>query len=314
MNARAIARMIVFLVVALFTLNACGGGPEVVDVIIEDAGGPSELPAPSPDRVAAVPALLAEAAEQELTGVEVTMTMEMGGFEEFGGETIGFSALMATSADGRRSRMVMDMTDLIEASAVAAGEELPPELDGFLGEPIEVREIDGTGYVSSGFVSWLFPVDTAWLSYPVEGGSSGLDTDMADASAFLEVLDAVGSDVDVVGTEEIDGVATTHVRGRLTAESLAATGDDDFLSGLDMTDAGVLDITALDVDVWLLENGEVRRLAMGLDDIAAIDPTAPAGSYFRFTIDIRELDGALDVDAPPASDVTPMGGAFGFGD
>lgn len=298
---RAVVGLVLGLVVA-----SCGDAD--VDTLVVDAEAPTELSAVDSVTPAA---LLAQAADQSTTGLEVSFSMELGGLPEFGGEDVSFSALIATSSDGSASRFMIDFGDLMTATAAAQGEPVPPEFADFLAAPFEIREVDGTAYISSGFFSWLFPVDTPWLSYPAdEAETSGFDTGTVDPDVFVAVLDAIGEDAEIVGIETIDGVPTTHIRGRVTAAGLAAVGQEDFLDGLDMTDSGALDLDELDLDVWLLEDGGVRRIAMGVEDLAAVDPEIPPGGFFLVTIDLVELDGPLVVEAPPAADVTAMDDAF----
>lgn len=222
------------------------------------------------------------------TAIEMVLTMEMGGLADLGSEPISFSVTAAAAADGSASRFVMDLGGFMEAAAEAEGEPLPPELAAVFGEPIEIREIGDTVYMSSSFFSWLVPVDTAWLSFPADdsSGIESIDTGSIEPLQFLTVLQAFGVDASIVGTELIDYVETTHFRGHLTAADLAAMGEDEFLEGLDPTGMGLLDVAAVDLDVWVTAYRQVRRMQLGIDDLAAIDPTAAPGAYFLFTIDL----------------------------
>ena len=134
--------------------------------------------------------------------------------------------------------------------------------------------------------------------------------DSASESTGGDTTATTGSGDGATSTSAAEGADSTTTT---SADEYSAY--DEFLEGLDPTGTGLLDVPAVDLDVWITDDRQVRRLRMGIDDLAAVDPTAPPGAFFAFVIDLNPLAGELVVEAPPAESVTSLDDAFGsFGD
>ena len=286
-------------------------------VMVATACGSSATPLSSPDELATTaPAaefgaarVLTQAAEAELTAVRMALTAEFGGMEELDGETVSFSMEAAFSENGDRGEMMLDFGEVMDAAAAAQGGFGAELVDAFGGR-IEMRFIDSTVYMSSGFWAWLFPVDTPWVAFVDDGSApmdTGFDQESFSAEEFLALLELVDDDAVIVGDELIDGVETVHVRGRVSVADLAAL-DPAFLEDLDPANTGGLDVDVLEIDVWVGPGDVVRRLVFGAEDGEA---------FMRFTLDLTDVGGSIDVVAPPADEITwmddLMAGAFEFG-
>ena len=102
--------------------------------------------------------------------------------------------------------------------------------------------------------------------------------------------------VEQVGTETIRGEQTTHYRGPLDIKAMAEQSGSEIVEELRKTpNIDKLDIV---VDIWVRPDGLPARLAL--------DMSAPgeAEGTMKMTSDILEYDVPVDVEAPPASDVT----------
>jgi len=256
--------------------------------------------------------LAAFTASSSVESTRITMTIEAGGMPDMGPEPMLLSVDVAVSGDGSRSQMAMDFSSMIDT--------MPPdevEADGPLllmfAQPFEVRSAEGTTYMSSGFFGGLAPffgiptIETPWVGF-ADDGSFGEDFNFEQsqfsAEQLLLVLRGMGESAEIVDTETIDGVTTTHVRGSFSPESLAAANVDWDVSELDMTGMMDFGVEIFEIDVWIDESDHVRRLVFGVSDLAAIDPTAPEGAFFRFQVDLGDSSEPVVIDIPSESDVT----------
>jgi hypothetical protein len=155
--------------------------------------------------------------------------------------------------------------------------ELPAEaLSDELGvqNPAEVRLIGKQTYMR-------FGKEEKWLASP------GEEDDFADLDprTMLAEMQKSAKEIGVVGHERIDGADTTHYRLVVDAEQaevVAAEGQ-----------------TTAVVQLWIDEDSLVRRVhlidAEGSEDEAAV------------TIDFSDFGAALDIEAPPADEITKDG-------
>lgn len=291
-------RLSVVLVVMLALMaGGCGGSASTT---LTDAAAPSALGA---ERA------LAQAAAADIGAFRMVFTAELAGLDEFGGESVSFGMEAAFSETGDRGEMRLDLGEIM-AAAAAEDPMMGPEMAALFGDEIEMRFIDSTVYMSSGFWAWLFPVDTPWVAFTDDGSApmeTGFDMETFAAEEFLAMLEVVDSDAEVVGTEVIDGVETVHVAGRVSIDDLARL-DPDFLTDMNPAGTDELDIDTFDIDVWIGPDDVLRRLSFGATD---------GDASVRFTVDITDVDGQIDVMAPPADEITwlddLMGDAFQFG-
>ncbi len=256
--------------------------------------------------------LAAFATTSEVESTRVAMTIEMGGMPDMGPEPVALSMDVAASADGTRTRMSMDFSGLLAAMPADELEAMGPLLLMFA-EPFEARSADGITYMSAGFFAGFAPllgipsIDTPWVGF-ADDGTFGEDFSFEQsqfsADQLLVVLRGMGESAEIVGTETIEGVSTTHVRGTFSPASLAAADVDWDVSEFDMTGTMDFGVEIFEIDVWIDESDHVRRLVFGVSDLAAIDPTAPEGAFFSFQIDLGDSDDPVVIEIPAEADVT----------
>ncbi len=304
------------LIIALLALLAAACGSDrstAFDLATEDAASGAQLSAGAERVLAAVETSSA------MADVSIVMTAEAGGLPQFDGEAVLFEMEAAIAGDGSRGRLMFDFGSVMASASAEDLAGLGAAVEMF-SEPIEMRFVDDTVYVSSGFVGWLLPIDTPWVAFSAEAGgagdSIGFSMDTFSVSELMMVLRGLDAEPEVVGTELVDGVETSHVRGQFSAARLAELGGEFDLADFDFGDfspsgLGGLDVDLMDVDVWIDEDDFVRRLRFGVDDLAELDAATPAGAFFAFTIDFNDIGQPVSVDAPPASDVTVLDNLFG---
>lgn len=222
----------------------------------------------------------------------------------------------AFASDGSKAEMTMDMSPMFEAMAGEMSDEESEMMEGLLGglaEPTEIVVDGDTTYMKGGVFGALFGAETEWISTPTESSGGDPTGGFGDPGEFLQLLEGAG-EVTEEGSEDIDGVETTHYSVEVDLEDLAASAGEE----AEMPEIPGLDGVEVTIDVWVDEDSElVRRMAFEIDG-SALGGTAGAdlSGSMLLTMDIEPLDD-FDVEVPDPSEVTEMdmddllGGSFG---
>ena len=324
-------RIALFAVLTLIAA-ACGGSSDVADTrptssipITTTAAPTTTTPAPTvaPTTTAtteapdvgvvpipvASPELLTIRAAIQKTDVDVPARVDglielVGSTPELGDIDVSIpisSSFDPVTGDGHMS---MDFGGLMEAT----GEELPPELAGVF-DGFEVRQIGDTAYLKFGFFNALFGVETEWLSMPVEDGQ-GFTQDFAtgvdpfNATLWLVSLEQAGGDVEVVGSEELRGVETTHYRVLFDLESLRQLDPGAFD---DLTSSAPIDGFELPLEIWIDDQQRVHRFRVAIEapELSGLNP-GESFDHMLIQFDFSDFGGTVTVEPPPAEDVTDI--------
>ena len=211
---------------------------------------------------------------------------------EFEGEfnTVANAALIAYSSDGldgafNSETRVVEGVLYVEASGLL-------ERFSFMGEP-------PTG------VRWL-KINAPELADAfslVPGG---------DPTATLENLRGVSDDVIEIGTEQIRGVGTTQYRAEIDPDK-ARAGASEKLGELPEGQREAVEDNLdrlgnepIAVDVWIDDDGLVRRQEMTFDAAIAAEPTATVT-----TLEFFDYGADVDIEAPPADETATFEEIFG---
>lgn len=230
--------------------------------------------------------------------------------------TISFSSpegdfdIVSTGAySGARMSMDMDFGSAIAGLAEASGESVPEGLD----EPMQMV-IDGTTtYLRIPMLQALIG-DTAWLVATPEDlgavGSLGVSGGTNDPSQLLESLRGVAGDVEMKGSDEVRGVATTRYGATVdladALEAAPAEQRDMLEAQLKGFDASLAEIP---IDVWIDGDGLARRMVMDLDDVAA--QAMGSGGTATMTIEFFDYGEVVEIEIPPAEDIRPLSEVLG---
>ena len=206
---------------------------------------------------------------------------------------------------GTRARMEMDFGELLAAQA--PDDELPPGLD----EPMIVV-VDGTAtYMRMPMLDALTGT-SGWLSMtPEDLGLAGDALGMGfgpsnNPTQMMEALRGISDDIEELGTEEVRGEPTTHYRTVVDLER-AVEQVPEALKPLIEAQLGALGST-LTVDVWLGDDGLVRRLSMDMSGLLAI-ASAESGQTMEggeMVIEYFDYGADIEVDIPDPEDTTPF--------
>ncbi|MDZ7674901.1 MAG: hypothetical protein U5K30_07530 [Acidimicrobiales bacterium] len=312
-----IRRILLAFVAPLLLLAACGSD----DPDVTAAEGADVTAAEGADVTTAEPVhALADAATayEDAGSSRMSMTMTMTGIPEMGDVTI--EAEGAFDAEGR-GFMTMDFGAMFEAMPEA--ESAPFDLgDG----QMEIRVLDDAAYMRFPLFSMLLGEGVEWIRMPVEDYASGANgmspVPGGDPLDMLRVLGG-GEDIETVGTEDVRGANTTHYRGTFDLDDAAKSLPAEQRAAFEDATASFGDVPALPVDVWLGDDGLVRRFSTAIDGDAfgAMIPTGGAGGTgagefgMEIVMEIYDYGAELEpVEAPTnAVDAEDLGMTGGFG-
>jgi hypothetical protein len=193
----------------------------------------------------------------------------------------------------RRSRMTMDLSGLGAGGAFGSGklEVVFDRLVVYLRFPPEV--VQGL----PGALAWL-KVDLAKL-----GAQQGIDFEQllqfnqSDPTEALAYLRAAGSDFRELGSEEVRSVGTTRYRGTIDLHKVAAQAPAQARKSYER----VIELSGqstLPMDVWIDDEGLARRIRF--------EQQLPNGAALKMTVELYDFGADVDVEVPPADQVTDL--------
>lgn len=205
----------------------------------------------------------------------------------------------------------MDMSGV----AAAADEEIPPEFAGLFGES-EVRQIGDVVYVKFPFFNVFLGAETPWIAMPADesdptGGFTM--TSPGNPSEILGSFEDAGATVEVIGTETVNGVETTHYRAVFDTEALLAQATAEERERLEAQ--GPIPTDVMPMDVWISDDGLVVRFVMEIDGDSVDAEPGEGFDQMLMRYDLFGLNTDIIIDPPPPSEVTEVGDlepSFGF--
>lgn len=177
---------------------------------------------------------------------------------------------------------------------------LPQGLETNLGDLEFEMIIDGeTLYIRAPFLASALPGDEPWLKQDVSEVAGSQFTQQTDPTQTLAYLQGVSEDVEEVGTDEIRGVETTHYRGTINLEDALEEAPEDQREQVEAM-LELVDIETFPMNVWIDNEGRLRRFDMELD---AASKEEDLGVKLSMTMDLYDFGVEVDVEPPPANQV-----------
>lgn len=287
---RSRAAVVVALACALLVSVACTSGDEAP---------------PSDNSEAALERLLASSEATRESGtarMSQTMTLQFpeqgpdGEAPEVAGGSVTVEATGLLDFLNRRGRLslVTEGTGMVGADAL--GGDMEMILDG------------EAMYMKSPFYQQLAPNHEPWLRISLEElGLRGLSqVGQQDPLAVVEILRGAYGEVEELGSEEVRGTSTTHLRanvdiGRLI-EGLPKGSGNQVVASYKQ-----LGIEEMPVDVWLDDTGRLRRLTSDVE----LTGRATQGGRMQLLVEFYDFGVAFDLSVPPAEQVADFADVFG---
>ena len=290
MKARRLAAA---LVAPFLLLAACGDD----DGAVVEAGGEEAVLA----RLQSAPEAMAEAGSARM---EMTMTMAAMG------ESFDITAEGGFSGD--QATFTMDLGALLGA-AEASGETMPPGFD----EPMTIV-VDGTTTYLKVPMLAMFTGTDGWLSVSPEDmgvaeDSLGLGFGASGNPAeLLESLRGVSDEIEELGTEDVRGVSTARYRVVVDLDKAAAELPDEAREAYEQQVAG-LGVTTMPLEVWIGDDGLVRRMAFDLAELMDQVPEEELDGLDSgsMVLELFDYGADIDIEIPEASEVTPFADVMG---
>jgi hypothetical protein len=230
----------------------------------------------------------------------------------FDGESGEMVATGAVDSARQQMQMEIDMGALFDQLSAVGREGVPPGLGGSW-----QLVADGTTvYVQAPFLE-MVGVE-GWLSMAADdvgtsAGALGLGAGAFDFTQTLDALRGTVGEPEVVGQEEVRGVATTHYRASMdlaeALEQAPAEQRAQLEAAFGQLESGALGDAEIPIDVWIDDDDLPRRMRLSMDPmLAALD--ARDGSI-TMTMELFDYGDDVSIAIPPADEVTPLSEAFG---
>jgi hypothetical protein len=185
------------------------------------------------------------------------------------------------------------------------------ELPGLPGGGEMEMILDGTTfYMRMPDLAGAQSLPTDWVSMDINETAPGFENLLAlsqgqnDPTSSLSYLDGI-TDAEVVGTETVAGVGTTHYHGTVDPSEafhrLADDADPNARKALAQA-KHVLGDSSMPVDVWIDGDGLLRRMTFQMQT----DAGAPVPFAMEMTMEISEYGIGADLPIPDPEDVTDL--------
>jgi hypothetical protein len=260
------------------------------------ACGPASSSSTSTPPSSSGPNVLAAAAGATRAAGSALMTMDMT-IPSAGGTVQAHATGVFRTGSPARGQMHMNMH--VAGQAVVMDERI-------IGAVIYMRSAAFARALPGG-KSWM-KIDLSQMGSAGTAMSSMMNTSQNDPTQSLTYLQAASKSIQKLGTEDVDGVATTHYHSLV-----------DFRKAVDLIVQRVpasqrpavrrlyeqvesqSGITNYPTDVWLDAQGRVRKMHLAM-------PIPPTGQTMDMTITMSHFGVPVHIAAPPARQVADLSG------
>lgn len=200
------------------------------------------------------------------------------------------------------SEISLDLGAIAMATSEAEGTDLGPFASMF-DEPMVIRTVGNRSFVSWSLLSLLSGGQGTWIEG--ESGDADQITEAFGAgptgspTAFLTALEEANADITEIGTEDVRGVSTTHVRALVDLAELDTAISEEERETLER-DLGELAGSEFPIDFWIDDDGLIRRYSMNLDQSDNGGEGSAEGSV---VFEFFDYGADISIDVPPADEV-----------
>jgi hypothetical protein len=129
---------------------------------------------------------------------------------------------------------------------------------------------------------------------------------LIDPSAVLDTLQGAGADMRDVGREDVRGVTTTHYAGTISLQEAYGSLPADDRAAIERNLGAMVDdlpSAELPTDVWIDDDGIVRRVELHIDASAVGAPAFASDGAITLTVELFDIGDEIAIDVPDSSDV-----------
>ncbi len=281
--------------------RAAGLATALAALLLAACGGGGSSASEAPDGGGAVLASAAEATrEAGSSRVAFTLTTDLPA--EVAQDPVTFTGEGEFDYTSRSGRVAYDFSDLLATFGQTSS------------EPVEMRFLDNVFYMKFPLLAAFLPGAKEWIEFDLEslGEDAGIDLSQlqqlgqSDPSQALDYLRATGQ-VEEVGTEQVDGVETTHYTGTIrldaVAEQVPADQRDAVREAIEKLQQSGLE--EIPVDVWVDGDDLVRKMSMTYTAKVPVEGETKDASS-TVTMEFSDYGVEVDVQPPPADQVTSL--------
>ena len=169
------------------------------------------------------------------------------------------------------------------------------------GESIELRTDGATMWLKMPAMALPAGVTGTWLEVPVSDlpGTPSTGFPGAATDGYVDILRGLSSEVEELGSEEIDGVDTTHLRFEVSVSSALEQLDEEERATVEQafSQLGGTEAT-FPVDLWITDDGLPIRQVMEV----AMDGAGLEGTM-RIQVDLSDFGVDVVVEPPPPEEI-----------
>jgi hypothetical protein len=217
------------------------------------------------------------------------------------GETIDFEMNLngAYNLNDKSMELSLDMSDM--AAVLGDVDDADAEMfQDLFSDPMQMKAIDDTAWLKWGLLDMFSGSQGSWIEMEAEenmfGSGASTPTDL------VEMFKGASGHVTDLGTESINGVDTTHFQILMDLEEYA-----DNLSAAEADEIREMvgDLGDMPLDVWIDDDGLLRRLEMSMSPEAFGAVGMSAGDDFEMSVwyEVFDYGSDIEITPPPADEV-----------
>ncbi len=231
-------------------------------------------------------------------------------------ESFAFSGTGAYDTESNRSEFTFDFSSFAKLlggllTGLGAPKDGAPDFNDPSAWQIEAIQDGETMYMRFPALDSELPEGKSWVRMDAGAKARAQGFDLSefqqftsdDRSKMLDFLRAASGEVEIVGTDELHGVTTTHYRATVDLaeyEKLVPASEREEAGTMVDEMLEQLGSTELPVDVWLDEEGLVRQLEMSF---SAAQPGTTESAQASVMFELYDYGEDVEVELPPADDV-----------